>query len=295
MTDRRGFILGATTVALSSAASATGAVAATSAGSPLRIAHLCDPQFGFITGKPGMAHRAKENYEKNYKADLARCEKAIELINEEKPDLLLFGGDMTQWAKDIPLEWTRLLKSVKVPWMVTPGNHDFEYFPNHGPGKVSLDRFRKVFGRDYESRDIKGWRVIAGNSQFWHPTELKDEQTAYEEWLARELETAKSYGGRVILATHIPPFAFTPDEKDSYDNCPTTLRTKRLEAYLAASARFMLTAHQHRLVLRAYKDMTILTGEAMCANMDLRPQGFRLFEVKDDFTYSYNFVTVKER
>ena len=34
-------------------------------GSMLRIAHLCDPQFGFITGKLGMAHRAKEHYEKN--------------------------------------------------------------------------------------------------------------------------------------------------------------------------------------------------------------------------------------
>lgn len=257
-------------------------------GSMLRIAHLSDPQFGFITGKLGMAHRAKEHYEKNYKEDIARCERALAAIDEIKPDLLLFGGDMTQWAKDLDVEWPRLLNGIKVPWMVAPGNHDM----GNSVTRENLDRFRKVFGRDREARDIKGWRVIAGNSQFWHPTELKDEQAAYEEWLARELEAAKSYGGRVILATHIPPFAFTPDEKDSYDNCPTSLRTKRLESYVSAGVRFMLTAHQHRLVVRGYKTMTILTGEAMCDNFDFRPQGFHMFEVGADFNYSWRFVGV---
>ena len=234
------------------------------------------------------AEIAAEHSKKNYGEDLARCERTIDRINAIRPDLVLFGGDMTQNARDVVNEWPALLKRLDVPWMVAPGNHDM----GNSVTRENLDRFRKVFGRDREARDIKGWRVIAGNSQFWHPTELKDEQAAYEEWLARELEAAKSYGGRVILATHIPPFAFTPDEKDSYDNCPTSLRTKRLESYVSAGVRFMLTAHQHRLVVRGYKDMTILTGEATCANFDFRPQGFRMFEVGADFNYSWRFVGV---
>ena len=254
----------------------------------LRIAHLCDPQFGFITGNPSMKHRAKEHYTKNHAEDLARCERAIGLVNELKPDLLLFGGDMTQWPENLEADWPRLLNGIKVPWMVAPGNHDM----GNSMTRENLDRFRKVFKRDREARDIKGWRIIAGNSQFWHPTELKDEQVAYEEWLARELETARSYGGRVILATHIPPFAFTPDEKNSYDNCPSSLRTKRLESYVSAGVRFVLAAHQHRLVVRGYKNMAILTGEAMCDNFEFRPQGFHMFEVGADFNYSWRFVGV---
>ena len=38
--------------------------------------------------------------------------------------------------------------------------------------------------------------------------------------------------------------------------------------------------------------MTILSGEAMCDNFDKRPIGFRMFEVNDDFTYSWNFITI---
>ena len=38
------------------------------------------------------------------------------------------------------------------------------------------------------------------------------------------------------------------------------------------------------------KDFIAMT---MCANFDLRPTGFRLFEVKDDFSYSWNFVAVE--
>lgn len=292
MTDRRQFILCAAASAIGCTARAgDGAVphdAAKPRCEPLRIAHLCDPQFGFATGCASMKWRSAEHSEENYKADLDRCASAIDRINEIKPDLLLFGGDMTQRPSEVERDWPALLGRVNVPWMITPGNHDM----GNSVTRENLDRFRKVFGRDREARDIKGWRVIAGNSQFWHPTELKDEQAAYEEWLARELEAAKSYGGRVILATHIPPFAFTPDEKDSYDNCPTSLRTKRLESYVSAGVRFMLTAHQHRLVVRGYKTMTILTGEAMCDNFDFRPQGFHMFEVGADFNYSWRFVGV---
>ena len=252
----------------------------------LRIAHLSDPQFGFITGNPALKHRAKEHYAKNHADDVVRCERAIRRINEIKPDILLFGGDMTQWPEDLEDEWPRLLKLVNVPWMVTPGNHDL----GDRVTRESLERFRKVFGRDHEARDIKGWRIIAGNSQFWYPTELKSERVAYDRWVKNELEKAKTYGGKVVLATHIPPFASMVEERDSYSNCPLSIRRSRLESYVASGASFYLSAHLHRVCANGYKGLTILGCEATSENFDMRPQGFRLFEVRDDFTYSWNFI-----
>ena len=254
----------------------------------VRIAHLCDPQFGFVSGRESMKWRAVEHFNENYAEDIARCEKAIERINALSPDLLLFGGDMVQNVDDIEKEWPRILKKVHVPWMITPGNHDM----GNRVTAANLGRFRRIFGRDHDARDIKGWRIIAGNSQFWHPTELKDECAAYEHWAWDEIEKAKKYNGRVILATHIPPFAFTADENDSYDNCPTSLRMKKLEAYVSAGARFMLTAHQHRLAVRGYKTLSIFGAEALCGNFDLRPCGFRVLDVNPDFSYSWNFIKV---
>jgi 3',5'-cyclic AMP phosphodiesterase CpdA len=271
------------------------AVAATADSMPpaegksrLRIAHLGDPQFGFITGRPSMKHRAKERFEENYRGDLERLERALARVNELKPDLVVFGGDMTQNPADLVKEWPSLLKRLQVPFVVTPGNHDM----GNRLTFENLERFRKVFGRDRAAVDVKGWRVIAGNSQFWHKTEAKDEQAEYEAWVKAELEEAKSRNGRVILATHIPPFAFASDEKNSYDNYPLAGRAARLEAYAASGARFFLTAHLHRLSVRGYKDLTMLGVEALCANFDARPPGFRLLEVADDFSYSWNFIAI---
>ena len=144
--------------------------------STLRIAHLGDPQFGFITGRPSMKHRAKERFEENYRDDLGRLERALARVNELKPDLVVFGGDMTQNPADLVKEWPALLKRLQVPFVVTPGNHDM----GNRLTRENLERFRKVLGRDYGALDVKGWRVVAGNSQYWHKTEAKDEQAKYE-------------------------------------------------------------------------------------------------------------------
>ena len=282
---RRGFLGGMVAAATATADSMP---SAPEGKSTLRIAHLGDPQFGFITGRPSMKHRAKERFEENYRDDLGRLERALARVNELKPDLVVFGGDMTQNPADLVKEWPALLKRLQVPFVVTPGNHDM----GNRLTFENLERFRKVFGRDRAAVDVKGWRIIAGNSQFWHKTEAKDEQAEYEAWVKAELEEAKSRNGRVILATHIPPFAFASDEKNSYDNYPLVGRAARLEAYAASGARFFLTAHLHRLSVRGYRDLTMLGVEALCANFDARPPGFRLLEVADDFSYSWNFIAV---
>lgn len=223
-TGRRQFI-GAIVAAAANAApaGANDTSAAFRVKTTLRIAHLRDPQFGFITGNPAMG-RPAANFNENYSAN--------------------------------------------------------------------LERFRSVFGCDYKSLDVNGRRIIVGNSQYWYKTEATDEQAKYEVWIKAELEKAKSFGGKVVLASHIPPFAFITEEKDSYDNHPRKGRRERLDAYVASGARFYLAAHQHRLVMRGHKTLTILSGETTCCNFDARPFGFRMFEVADDFSYSWKFIAV---
>ena len=36
----------------------------------------------------------------------------------------------------------------------------------------------------------------------------------------------------------------------------------------------------------------MLGAEATCGNFDFSPQGFRLLEISDDFSYSWNFIAV---
>ena len=132
---RRGFLGG-----IAAVAATAGWSQPVQLGKPaLRIAHVGDPQFGFITGRPSMKHRAKERFEENYRDDLTRLERALARVNALKPDLLVLGGDMTQRPGDIEKEWPALLKRVQVPFVVTPGNHDM----GNRLTRENLERFRR--------------------------------------------------------------------------------------------------------------------------------------------------------
>ena len=244
----------------------------------LTIAHIGDPQLGF--------NLYGEDYEAKYAEDLARAERVIEAVNRLRPDIALISGDLTHRGADVVRDWPRLLSMLKVRVVVTPGNHDV----GQRLTREALDRYVSVAGCDYGAFDVNGWRIVAGNTQYWLETDEKDCQTRYGEWLRAELDRAATYGGRVVLCGHNAPFAYRPDEEDGYENCPKSSRMARLEAYQAAGARFYLAGHMHRLCARGYRDLTILTAEALSLNFDNRPFGFRVFRVADDFSYSWNFV-----
>lgn len=281
--SRRLFLLGAAAAGVSPALAAEGNAqtgGAYESGGRLRIAHLTDPQFGFGTVEKGA--------EANYIADLARFERAIASVNALKPDLALITGDMTNRAEEVVRDWPRLLKRFTVPVAVAPGNHDM----GNAMTRENRERYLSVFGWDYKAFDVKGWRVIVGNTQFWRKTELVDELARYEAWLKEELERAKGYGGRVLIAGHIPPFADAPGEKDSYENYPQAGRTQRMKAYLEAGAKFFLAGHTHRMIMHGWRDLTILNAETTSNNFDSRPYGFRLFDIAGECDYTYTFVRV---
>lgn len=246
----------------------------------LTIAHIGDPQLGFnLNG---------EDPETKYCEDLVRMERVIEAVNCLRPDVALISGDMTHRGADIVRDWPRLLPLFKVPVIATPGNHDMRQRLE----REALDNYNAIFGRDYGTMDVNGWRIIFGNTQYWLETDEKALQTRYGKWLSDELERAKALRGKVILAGHNAPFAYIPDEPDCYENCPKASRFARLDAYLAAGARFYLAGHMHRLCMRGYRGLTILTAEGLSLNFDQRPFGFRVFQVADDFSYSWNFHPV---
>lgn len=246
----------------------------------LTIAHIGDPQFAFnLNG---------EDREEKYREDLARMERVIDAVNRLRPDIALISGDMTHRQEDFLRDWPRLVGRFDVRVVATPGNHDVGQRLSRG----ALDRYASVFGRDYEALDVNGWRIIAGNTQYWLETDEKEGQARYDGWVKAELASASEMDGRVILAGHNAPFAYKPDEPDGYENCPLATRYRRLDAYLAAGARFYLAGHMHRLCVRGYRGLTVLSAESLSMNFDGRPLGFRVFKVADDFTWSWNFQQV---
>ena len=275
MFDRRGFLLGSAAVC---AGCATLPPEGRSRQGEIRIAHCGDPQFGFSRCDDPQA----------YDEDLARFERTIAAVNALQPDLCFIAGDMTHRGEEVVRDWPRLQKLFKVPFVVTPGNHDM------GPKIVrsNVERFRRVFGYDYQARKIGNWRFISGNSQYWYHTEERELKSAYEAWLERELAEAKAAGEKVILASHIPPYMVNLDEPDSYENCPKAERRRRFQLYVDHGVKFYLAGHTHRVVVRAWDGITILNAETTCRNFDRVPTGFRLFTAREDGSYSWDFHPV---
>ena len=115
----------------------------------------------------------------------------------------------------------------------------------------------------------------------------------YEEWVGAQLDDAKrNAGGRLILATHIPPFVSLNVEPDSYENYPLAGRAARLERYIDAGAKFYLAGHTHTMLQRGWKGMAMLNAENTCMNFDERPFGFRLLTVRPDASFTWEFQAI---
>lgn len=243
----------------------------------IRIAHCGDPQLGFGVSKKGPAQA--------YRDDLERFERTIDGVNRQKPDLCFIAGDMTHHGDKVGRDWPQLMKLFKVPVVVTPGNHDM----GKTISRENVERFRKVFGYDYTSTKVGKWRFISGNSTYWYKTEETELKETYEKWFADELASAKEKGEPIILGTHISPFMRWINEGDDYENCPKSIRKQRLDLYVKSGVKFHLCGHAHRMVARAYGGMTILNAETTCRNFDRLPFGYRMFTLRDDGTYSWDF------
>ncbi|MDR3110129.1 MAG: metallophosphoesterase [Planctomycetaceae bacterium] len=243
----------------------------------ITLAQLCDPQLGF--GKDG------------FDADVARLKREIEMVNELKPDVVLFAGDMVNNVADEKSVKTflKLVAEIKPPVMLTAGNHDL-------PDPVTdegLKRYRNYFGQDFSPRECKGHLIVSANSQLWRAA-VQEEQDKHERLFRDALQSAKRREMPVILLTHVPPFVKSIDEKDEYFNLPRSKRTELLQLCESSGVVVWLAGHTHRTAKRNYNNIAILNGETTSQNFDQHPFGFRLLTIYPDKKFDWEFQKLKD-
>ncbi len=272
--NRRSFIVG-----LGAGLCCLGTGAAPILGEPvLTVVHCGDPQLGFGQERPDP-----------YVADLARFEKVIARIDAIKPDAVAICGDMVNvWQQQLQ-DWPRLVKKIKQPLFVAPGNHDMGGDPIK---PMALDLFNEAYGADHRSQVVKGWKFIVANTQYVFKCNKGPAQREHDAWLKAELASGKAAGQPMILVTHVPPYAQKLEERDGYYNYPKATRVATLDQYVSCGLRFHLAGHLHRTAQRTYKGLPILNAETTCNNFDKRPFGFRLLKVYADNRYTWEFVAI---
>lgn len=233
----------------------------------LVIAQCCDPQLGFKTRKlPGR---------EDYQGDVARLRLMVDKINGIKPDLVVWCGDMVQAASWDQTDMLDQLKRLKVPYLIAPGNHDIP----EPMTRTRLDLYAKSYGKDFSFVDVKGWKILALNTQRWRKVEDPEFPLQQNAFIDQQFKRAAESGMPVLVATHIPPYTADVDEADGYSNISKPFRKVWLDQCVDNNVKICLAGHTHKMCRNEYRGMSILNGEVTCIPLDDRPTGFRLLRI----------------
>jgi predicted MPP superfamily phosphohydrolase len=151
-----------------------------------RLVHISDLHLGSLYG-----HQEK-------------VRKAIEMINREKPDLILFSGDLVNNIAEESEGWTGLLSEMKAGYgkFSILGNHDYGDHHNWPDEKARDDNMEKLI----EAHRASGFTVLLNGSQTIRKEQEKIFIAGVENW---GLPPFTQYGDLAKALEDIPDKAFT--------------------------------------------------------------------------------------
>lgn len=175
--------------------------------------------------------------------------RAVEMINDRHPDAVVLSGDIAENEE----EWQHaktILKRLKTPLYYAPGNHDVH--------SNDVDKYRKVFGRDYYDFRVKDVKFLVIDSQLLGnydkyeakstaslPPETEAESKKMLAWLEDQQRSNKK-DNPVIGIQHIPVFHDNgfPDPKP-YWVVSDPYRSREMELLRKLGIKHMLVGHWH--------------------------------------------------
>ena len=159
---------------------------------------LCDER------DQAVASKAKKRYEEFKCQDGSYADESfksvISYIDSEKPDLVIFGGDMVDSAMYAGIDFvTEQLSELKVPYLYGMGNHDFEY----GDEYFSDRAFSEYLPRFASITDIeKGYQTIEYDELSVMIADDYNNKISAD--ALEELRRICKKGKPVILSIHVP-------------------------------------------------------------------------------------------
>lgn len=181
---------------------------------------------------------------------VANFERMSARLRADRPDLIVNTGDLSLDGSEQPgdLDAAKALHdSMDLPYCVIPGNHDVgENVLGANQTAVSdakRDRFNAVFGADWWTRDVPGWRLIGLNCLIMGSgLRAEMDQNAF---------LAAAVGGAaeraILLLTHKPLYRDRRDESklDGYYLWPKA-RAQILEVLSENPPKLICSGHLHQ-------------------------------------------------
>jgi DNA repair exonuclease SbcCD nuclease subunit len=193
---------------------------------------------------------------------VANLRQAVQMINARHPDAVILSGDIGE----NPQAWEEarsILADLKPPLYYAPGNHDVH--------STDVERYRRVFGKDYYTFQVKDITFVVIDSELLAnidsfdakqpqplPPQTEEESEGMLNWLSnlrtsdKDRKEDRKHGGEsrahiFIGIQHIPVFrdgSFPPDTKP-YWVINDPYRGQEMKILHDLGIKDMLVGHWH--------------------------------------------------
>ena len=289
----------------------------------ITFVQLADTQFGMFARFSGIPREEIEELRARslnvreapaivgYEDEKRLFDAAIDAANALNPDFVVVCGDMVNTPAD-PVE-VALVKecaarlSPKIPIYWAPGNHDVGA-DTVVPTRDSIAAYRRDFGPDYYSFDLRGVRFLVIDSVvFDHPENVPGELDRQMQFVSDALQEARERSMPVIVFTHHPLFLNQADESgDDPDWAPSpphqdpgywsiNLERRRplLDMFRRSNVKAVFAGHWHRNHYTADNGMLMITTSSVGYPLGDDPSGYRVVTVGEDASISHEFFPLE--
>lgn len=141
-----------------------------------------------------------EEFSRDSKGPDRNFEITLKYIIKEKPDLVIFGGDITDEATEESIDFLeKEMAKIECPYIYLMGNHDFKYGDEYFSQKSYDDYLPRLKNVNGDSDGIEVLRF-----EDFTVLALDDNNNQVPQGTTEILEELKNEGKPVIVALHVP-------------------------------------------------------------------------------------------
>lgn len=244
-----------------------------SCAKPYVIVQIADAQLGF-TASDRYKAEGKE-YEGDVAYEVKYLNEAIKMVNEIRPDAVIFTGDQVHNPGN-SYEWSTfktavsaISKDIKVFHL--PGNHDIHL----GFDEVNMEPFEERFGQGnfvYDESDVK---IVGLNTNYIKYNDRRENDQF--EWLMGSLKKKK--GQTTVVFGHHPFFLNDIEEGDGYFQIQKTKRQVYFDLFSRNDVDAVFAGHLHDCANGESNGIPLYTSTSIAVQLGGSQPSIRLITI----------------
>ena len=242
---------------------------------PYVVVQIADAQLGFTASDK--CNKEGRPYDDDVTYEIECLTKAVAMINEIKPDVVVFTGDQVHHATN-QLEWTAFLDAISgiskdVKIFHVPGNHDVLISEN----SVDSSPFEQHFGASTFLHREKSVKLVGINSNLIKYNDSKEAEQM--EWLESNLP--KKSKEVTLIFGHHPFFLQNIDEGEGYFQVQKDKRKIYFDLFKANGVDAVYTGHLHNNAESEYDGIPAKTATSVAYQIGNAQPSIRVITVDD--------------